>query len=84
MNTNLILLYKQFLGRDFKIYNKKYKKSLKRPVVFFTIIDFLDDETIYELKHVCKEFSDLMKLKIEVDYKVLKMRLERIRLKKVS
>jgi hypothetical protein len=71
------------LGENFKIYKKKFKKTLKKPVVFFILCGFLDEETLYELKHVCKAFSELMKKSIEVDYKVLKIHLERIRTKKV-
>ncbi len=79
MNTNLIFLYRD----NFKIYNKKFKKILKKPVIFFILCGYLDEETLYELKHVCKVFSELMKKSIETDYKVLKIQLERIRIKKV-
>lgn len=83
MNTNLIFMYKQALGNEFKIKNKKFKKTLKKPLIFFLILQYLDEETIFEVKYVCQAFFNLILTKIELDYICLKQQLKRIRDKKV-
>ena len=68
---------------------KKYKfknkqQTLKNPLIFYTILEFLDDETIYETKHVCKSMMQLIKKNEKFDYKSLKILLARIRFFKVQ
>jgi hypothetical protein len=55
-HVDLLFLLKVYLSEaDFKkkfAFKSKYYKTLKRPVVFNNLIGYLDDESIYELKHV--------------------------------
>jgi hypothetical protein len=55
-NTNYMFLYKILLGEEeFKKmfrYKSTYSMILKVPVVFLTLLSFLDDETTFELKYV--------------------------------
>lgn len=83
MNTNLLFFYKQLYGEKFRMTNKKIKKTLKKPVVFFIMMEFLDKETVYEVRYVCKTFAELLSKNMETDYKVLKVTSEKIRMKKV-
>jgi hypothetical protein len=55
-NTNLLFMFKILLGEEeFKKcfrYRSQYSVTLKSPVVFYIILSFLDDETVFELKYV--------------------------------
>jgi len=68
--------------KKYKIIKKK--QTLKNPLIFYTISEFLDDETIYEIKHVNKSMMELIKKNEKFDYKTLKVLLERIRFLKVK
>ena len=78
------LNYMFFQSKDMiKFYKKKfiykYYHILKKTPVFYTLADFLDDETLLELKFTCKKF----KSKIEEEEMFIS-RSNRAELKKVK
>jgi hypothetical protein len=57
-HVDLLFLLKVYLKEeDFKkkfSFKSKYYKTLKKPIIFHNLVGYLDDEGIYELKHVYK------------------------------
>lgn len=85
MSLNYLILSKQIKFSDLKIKKDvKLKLTLKKPHIFQHIMTFLDDETIYEINWVCKQFSKSIKNQMELHYKVLSLKDEKNKKKKVD
>ncbi len=55
-NLDYLFLLKIFLSEDeFKKkfqFKSSYYKTLRKPTIFYTLVGYLDDMTIYEIKNV--------------------------------
>jgi hypothetical protein len=82
MTTNMIY-FKMLFPLCFRA-KKKKSEALKKPLIFYLICDFVDTETVYEMKYVCKKFQELVKDKDSVDNKALKTQIRRMKDKIVN
>jgi hypothetical protein len=78
-NVNLIFLLKNFLGENFKVLLNDHKKTLSKPNIFYLLLDFLDSDTMYELKYVNKAFWKLIHSNTKYENAVLKIELEKMK-----
>jgi len=55
---------------------------LKKPVVFYSIIDYIDDDTLLEVSYLCRSTSKLIHEHKETEFRSMKIQLERVKIKK--
>jgi hypothetical protein len=84
MNTaNLIYAYRYFLTDKIKKKVKKCQKIIEKSVVFCIITEFLDDDSLLEVKFVCKHLYKKISSNTQTDYRVLKTQFKRVKMIKV-
>ena len=81
MSTNFIF-FNMLLQKSVK---KRMRKSevLKKALVFYTICEYSDVNTLYEIKYVCKKFMELIKSKDCLDNKTLRVQISRMKATRV-
>ena len=73
------LLLMRLLKKKLIFRENKAKKTIKVPLIFFIIVDFLDDDSLYQIKFVCTSFLRNVKNNIKVENRTLKIQINRIR-----
>jgi len=72
------LLLIRLLKKKIIFKENKAKKIIKVPVIFLLITEFLDNESIYQLKYVCAIFFKHISNNIKLENKVLQIQIDRI------
>jgi hypothetical protein len=85
INSNHLYSLKKCLKEKFKIDLGVFVlKTLQIPMIFYIILSYLDDETIFEAKYVASKLKKLIEKNIIYDNKSMKIEIKRLRRKIVS
>lgn len=75
-----LLLRRQILGKELKYNpNPNISKTLKKATVFKNIAEFLDEEDIFQLYYCCSRFKSLISSDINLENKVLKVSVRKLK-----
>jgi len=79
-NLDNYLIVVKILGKHIVYKENKLLKLLKKTVIFCLLSEFLDNETIYELKHVCRSLKKLVEKFRHIENKSMLYEVERIKM----
>ncbi len=70
---DMFFLRKKLMGKNYKLNLKpKYFKIMKKQVIFYLICNYLSREELFELYWSCRTFKQLIQEDIELENKILK------------
>lgn len=77
---DMFFLRKKLMGKNYKLNLKpKYFKIMKKQVVFYLICNYLSQEELFELYWSCRTFKQMIQEDIELENKILKYSIKRLK-----
>lgn len=75
-----LLLRRQILGKELKYNpNPNISKTLKKAAVFKNIAEFLEEDDLFQLYYTCSRFKSLISTDINLENKVLKVSIRKLK-----